>query len=50
MPWFKKSGVLNIVRRLVELSCNANNIPSRLEFDLIDSEIGDAVKISNIKF
>ncbi len=48
-PGLKKGGVLNIVRRLVELSCNANNIPSRLEFDLIDSEIGDAVKISNIK-
>ena len=47
-PGLKKGGVLNTVRRLVELSCNANNIPSKLEFDLIDSEIGDAVKISNI--
>ena len=47
-PGLKKGGVLNTVRRLVELSCNANNIPSRLEFDLIESEIGDAVKISNI--
>ena len=37
------------VRRLVELTCNANNIPSKLEFDLIESEIGDAVKISNIQ-
>ena len=48
-PALKKGGVLNIVRRLVELSCNANNIPSKLEFDLIESEIGDAVKISNIE-
>ncbi len=47
-PGLKKGGVLNTVRRLVELSCNANNIPSRLEFDLIESEIGDAIKISNI--
>ena len=47
-PALKKGGVLNTVRRLVELSCNANNIPSKLEFDLINSEIGDAVKISNI--
>ena len=47
-PGLKKGGVLNTVRRLVELSCNANNIPSKLEFDLIESEIGDAVKISNI--
>ena len=45
----KKGGVLNTVRRLVELTCNANNIPSKLEFDLIESEIGDAVKISNIQ-
>tara|TARA_B100001778_G_C18553177_1_gene614051 strand:- start:253 stop:930 length:678 start_codon:yes stop_codon:yes gene_type:complete len=48
-PGLKKGGVLNTVRRLVELNCNANNIPSKLEFDLIESEIGDAVKISNIK-
>ena len=47
-PALKKGGVLNTVRRLVELSCNANNIPSKLEFDLINSETGDAVKISNI--
>ncbi len=47
-PGLKKGGVLNTVRRLVELTCNANNIPSKLEFDLLESEIGDAVKISNI--
>jgi len=47
-PGLKKGGVLNLVRRLVELSCNANNIPDKLQFDLISSEIGDAVKISNI--
>ena len=47
-PGLKKGGVLNLVRRLVELSCNANNIPDKLEFDLRESEIGDAVKISNI--
>ena len=47
-PALKKGGVLNIVRRLVELVCNANNIPDKLIFDLKESEIGDAVKISNI--
>ena len=47
-PGLKKGGVLNLVRRLVELSCNANNIPDKLHFDLVASEIGDAVKISNI--
>lgn len=48
-PGLKKGGVLNLVRRLVELNCNANNIPEKLIFDLILSEIGDAVKISNIE-
>ena len=47
-PGLKKGGVLNLVRRLVELNCNANNIPEKLEFDLITSEIGDAIKIGNI--
>ena len=37
-----------MVRREVELSCNANNIPDKLQFDLINSEIGDSIKISNI--
>ena len=47
-PGLKKGGVLNLVRRLVELSCKANNIPEKLQFDLISSEIGDSIKISNI--
>ena len=28
---------------------NANNIPNKLQFDLITSEIGDSIKISNIE-
>ena len=48
-PGLKKGGVLNLVRREVELSCNANNIPDKLQFDLISSEIGDSIKISNIE-
>ncbi len=47
-PGLKKGGVLNLVRRLVELTCNANNIPDKLNYDLVSSDIGDAVKISNI--
>ena len=47
-PGLKKGGVLNLVRRFVELNCNANNIPEKLQYDLISSEIGDAIKISNI--
>mgnify|MGYP001216692055 CR=1 FL=1 len=48
-PGLKKGGVLNLVRREVELSCNANNIPDKLKYDLINSEIGDSIKISNIE-
>jgi len=48
-PGLKKGGVLNLVRREVELSCNANNIPNKLQFDLTKSEIGDSIKISNIE-
>ena len=47
-PGLKQGGVLNLVRRFVELSCKANNIPEKLQYDLIESEIGDSVKISNI--
>ena len=48
-PGLKKGGVLNLVRREVELSCNANNIPDKLQFDLISTDIGDSIKISNIE-
>jgi len=48
-PGLKKGGVLNIVRRSVELNCNANIIPEKLEYDLSLNEIGDSIKISNIK-
>ena len=47
-PGLKQGGVLNLVRRLVELSCKANQIPEKLQYDLIENEIGDAVKISDI--
>ena len=48
-PGLKQGGVLNLVRRMVELSCNANNIPEKLQYDLVSAEIGDAIKISNIE-
>ena len=40
---------MNLVRRFIELKCNANNIPEKLQFDLINCEIGDAIKISTIE-
>ena len=48
-PGIKKGGVLNIIRRTIELVCNANIIPEFLEFDLIETDIGDSLKISKIQ-
>ena len=39
-PGLKKGGVLNLVRRLIELNCNASNIPDKLQFDLEEKDIG----------
>ena len=48
-PGLKQGGVLNLVRTVIELACNANNIPAKLQFDLVNSDIGDAIKISSIE-
>ena len=48
-PGLKKGGVLNIVRRKIELRCPAENIPSELIVDLDNTEIGTSIKISSIK-
>ncbi len=48
-PGLKMGGVLNIVRRKVELSCPADNIPSELVVDLLEREIGESIHISAIK-
>ena len=48
-PGLKKGGVLNIVRRTIELRCPTENIPSELIVDLDNTEIGASIKISSIK-
>ena len=48
-PGLKVGGVLNIVRRKVELKCPAENIPEEIIVDLKDLEIGSSIKISSIK-
>ena len=48
-PGLKRGGVLNIVRRTVELRCPAENIPSDITIDLKGSEIGTSLKISSVK-
>ena len=48
-PGLKKGGVLNIVRRAVELRCPAENIPSDITIDLKGTDIGTSLKISSVK-
>ena len=48
-PGLKRGGVLNIVRRKVELKCPTENIPTELVVDLGGLEIGASIKISFIK-
>jgi large subunit ribosomal protein L25 len=48
-PGLKKGGVLNIVRRKVELRCPSEKIPEKLTIDLDGIEIGESFKISSIK-
>ena len=48
-PGLKIGGVLNIVRRKVELKCPAENIPEEIIIDLKGLEIGTSIKISFIK-
>ena len=47
-PGLKRGGVLNIVRRNIELICPTENIPTELVVDLDGLEIGTSIKISSI--
>jgi len=47
-PGLKRGGVLNIVRRKVELKCPTEKIPTELVVDLEGLEIGTSIKISSI--
>ena len=48
-PGLKRGGVLNIVRRKVELKCPGENIPNEILIDLAGTDIGTSIKISYIK-
>ncbi len=48
-PGLKKGGALNVVRFAVELNVRADSIPDSLDADLTGLDIGDNVKISDIK-
>ena len=48
-PGLKRGGVLNIVRRKVELNCPSEKIPENLTLDLDGIDIGESFKISSVK-
>jgi len=48
-PGLKRGGVLNIVRRKVELKCPAESIPNEITVDLAGTDIGTSIKISSVK-
>jgi large subunit ribosomal protein L25 len=47
-PGIKRGGVLNVVRRTLELICPADAIPGEIMVDLAGREIGDSVHISHV--
>ena len=48
-PGLKRGGVLNIVRRKIELKCPSEKIPETIIIDLDGIDIGESFKISSIK-
>ena len=48
-PGLKRGGVLNIVRRKVELKCPTETIPEDIIIDLAGTDIGTSIKISSVK-
>ncbi|MDC1129676.1 50S ribosomal protein L25/general stress protein Ctc [Candidatus Pelagibacter sp.] len=48
-PGLKRGGVLNIVRRKIELKCPSTKIPESIVIDLDGIDIGESFKISSVK-
>ena len=47
-PGLKRGGVLNVVRRTLDLVCPADAIPGEIVVDLAGREIGDSIHISHV--
>ena len=47
-PGLKQGGILNVVRREIELSCLASNIPEKFVISLEGKEIGDDIRLSSV--
>ena len=48
-PGLKRGGVLNIVRRKIELKCPSEKIPEAIVINLDGIDIGESFKISSVK-
>ena len=49
-PGLKRGGTLNVVIHDVLVSCHANQIPEEIVVDLTGLEIGDSIRVSDLKF
>ena len=49
-PGLKRGGTLNVVLHEVLVSCHANQIPEEIVVDLTGLEIGDSIRVSDLKF
>lgn len=48
-PGLKKGGTLEVIRHTVELACPADKIPEELVIDLAKHDLGDVIRISEVK-
>ncbi|NGM51671.1 50S ribosomal protein L25/general stress protein Ctc [Caulobacter sp. 602-2] len=48
-PGLKKGGSLEVIRHTVELACPADQIPEELVIDLAKHDLGDTIRISEVK-
>jgi large subunit ribosomal protein L25 len=48
-PGLKRGGTLNVVLHEVLVSCHANQIPDEIVVDLSGLEIGDSIRVSDLK-
>jgi large subunit ribosomal protein L25 len=49
-PGLKQGGILDVVHHEIEVECLPTNIPSRLEVEISNMNIGDAIHIREIAF
>ena len=49
-PGLKRGGTLGVILHTVTVACHADSIPEELVIDLTGLEIGDAIRVSDLKF